>query len=350
MPFVYIYSPSDFIGGLPNEQGAQAAGSGPWNLTLAPGAQPTVIEISDDDLVFDEVDSNQVLAGDVNIDGTSYSSGTTVHTAYDLWNSSTGHKITSVHFGGTGYEQGAVHGVVSTVELQPGTTYTFNRERTSHQQNNEYTDYVACFASGSRIETPHGPIPVEQLKSGDEICTACGEVRVLRLALNTTVSADDLARNEKLHPVRITAGSLGAGLPKHDLLVSPQHRMLANVAICKRMFGTEELFLSAIKLTALPGIYVDTSLTGVTYHHLVFDQHEVILAEGAPTESFYCGDQALYALTKDVRAEISALFGDMPAFRAGQNIARFTPKGREQNDLLQCLAKNGRSVLTQNAA
>ena len=47
MPFFYVYSPDDFVGGLPSESTNATSG---WNsLTLKPGATPTLIEMVDDD-------------------------------------------------------------------------------------------------------------------------------------------------------------------------------------------------------------------------------------------------------------------------------------------------------------
>ena len=51
----------------------------------------------------------------------------------------------------------------------------------------------------------------------------------------------------KVQPVRILAGALGHGMPQRDLLVSRQHRMLVSSAICERMFGLEQVLVSAIK-------------------------------------------------------------------------------------------------------
>ena len=47
---------------------------------------------------------------------------------------------------------------------------------------------------------------------------------------------------------------------------------------------------------------------GVTYIHVMFDQHEVILSDGAWTESFQPGDQTLGGFDKEQRDEIFKLF------------------------------------------
>ena len=47
----------------------------------------------------------------------------------------------------------------------------------------------------------------------------------------------------------------------------------------------------------------------VTYHHLMFDNHEILLAEGIPTESFYPGDYILQ--DDDLRQEMEGLFPEM---------------------------------------
>jgi hypothetical protein len=66
------------------------------------------------------------------------------------------------------------------------------------------------------------------------------------------------------------------------LLISRQHRLLVSWPISQRMFGTQDCLIAAIKLTDLPRIAIDTDCTDVTYIHLLFDQHEVITANGAP--------------------------------------------------------------------
>lgn len=349
MPFIYIYSPSDFVSGLPDEQGAAAAGSGPFELTLSATASPTIIEINDNDSVLDEIDNNQTIANDVTIDGTFYAAGTRVSSAYDLINSDNGHQVTSVHFGGNGYQQGAVDGLVSTEPLVAGQSYSFDVERTSHRQDNEYEEFVACFAQGTLIQTPDGTAAVESLQPQDLVRSIDGTDVPVQLRLSRHLGAAELRANPKLRPIRITAGALGQGLPTRDLLVSPQHRMLATGALCARMFGEEQVLVSARKLEALPGIYADQTLDEVTYHHIIFAAHQVVFAEAAPSESFFPGRQAIEGMDAASKDELFAIFPELSEASgpmAPLESARVILADRAQKDLVARLCKNAQPVLS----
>lgn len=347
MPYLYVYNPSDFVGGLPNESDAQASGSPNFVLTLTPGATPTLIEVTDDDLIFDEVDLSQVLTNAVNIDGSNVAAGTSINTAYDLINTTTGHKVTSFHFGGDGYQQGAVDGLVSTIPLTAGSSYIFNSERTSHQYNNAYDDYVACFVAGSRIATQQGLKDVGDLAAGDMIQTLDHGFRPLRVILKRHLTRTDLHAKPNLLPVRISKESLGQGVPKRDILVSPQHRFLANSPIVKRMFGTAEVLISAKKLTMLPGISVAREIEDVVYYHLVLDRHEVVFVEGAPTESFFCGPMAILGLSAAARDEIELLFPKLKLTAPVSRTARQIPSSKRQSKLALRHERNEKFVLAR---
>lgn len=99
------------------------------------------------------------------------------------------------------------------------------------------------------------------------------------------------------------------------------------------MFNTPEVLVSAIKLTALPGIFVDESVTAVTYYHLVFDAHQVVFANGAPSESFYIGARARASVNAEAWAEIVALFPQVAA-GAIAPAARVIPDNRMQKQLV----------------
>ena len=170
---------------------------------------------------------------------------------------------------------------------------------------------IPCFTAGTLIATPSGETPVEALKPGDEVLRADGTTTRLTLALSRRITAKDMEANFRLRPVLIRAGSLGGGLPRRDLLISRQHRMQVSSRIAARMFGETEVLVAAIRLTKLPGIRIAKTVETVTYVHLLFDTHEVILAEGAPSESLFVGQGTLRALPPEIVEEITTLFPDV---------------------------------------
>ncbi len=206
---------------------------------------------------------------------------------------------------------------------------------------------IPCFASGTLIETKEGPIPVEHLSPGDRVKVGNGIFVQLRLNLHRHISPAELARNTRLVPVRIAAGALGAGLPSRDLWVSRQHRMLVNSPIAQRMFATREALIAAIRLVGLPGITIDTARRGLTYHHLVFDSHQIVYAEGAPSESFLTGPEGIKSLSAAARRELFAIFPNLKSGYEAMNPVHTIPPNRQQKTFAARHLKNAKPLLEQ---
>lgn len=345
MPVLFVYNASDFIGGLPDEADSAAGGLTSYVLTLSPLATPYVVKVSDDDNIFDEVDSIQSLAEPATINGVSYAAGTSIHAAYDLIDTASGHMVSSFHMGGDGYQQGAVVGLVSTKPLTVGEVYTFDLDRTSNRQSNFYADYVTCFASGTRIATERGETAVERLRAGDLICTQSGP-KPVRTVLSRTLSGAHLRAAPNMRPIRITKGSLGAGRPHRDLIVSPQHRLLVRSDLAQGLFGRMEVLVAARKLTALPGIRVISPKRGVSYHHLVLSGHDIIFAEGAPTESYFPGPAALRTVPPATLAELHTIFPHLGDASRPFHPARPIPPPKQQAQLIARHRKSGQPILS----
>ena len=113
--------------------------------------------------------------------------------------------------------------------------------------------------------------------------------------------------------------------------------------VCERMFDETEILVPAIKLTALPGIYVDESAQTVTYYHLMTDAHEVIYAEDAPSETFLSGPNAIEALGPDAVEELRAIIPDV--MTAIPTPARQIPQNRRIKTLLARHQRNDIPVL-----
>lgn len=204
---------------------------------------------------------------------------------------------------------------------------------------------IPCFTAGTQIRTPSGQVDVAKLRVGDMLQTADNGPQRIRWIGRRRLSEADLANDPKLRPVRILAQSLGNGLPERDLLVSRQHRMFVCSRIAERMFNTSEVLIAAIQLTALPGIFIDRRVQEVEYIHLLLDNHELLFAEGAQSESLYLGGEAKKALSEDGWREISAVFPELSCNSAVQNAARYIPKRRRQKQLMARHSKNSKAAL-----
>lgn len=172
------------------------------------------------------------------------------------------------------------------------------------------SDQVPCFCAGTLIETPQGAVAVQDLRPGDLVLTRDRGALPLRWVGRRLLTADRLVARPELRPIRIAAGALGLGVPKADLSVSPQHRILVRSAIAQRMFGAAEILVAARQLLALPGIQPSDAPTA-DYVHILFDGHQIVISNGAPTESLYPGPEALKSIGPAARDEILALFPEL---------------------------------------
>lgn len=78
----------------------------------------------------------------------------------------------------------------------------------------------------------------------------------------------------------------------------------------------------------------------VDYFHVLFDSHEIIMANGAWSESFHPGEQGFGALSEDSREEILEIFpelGDGEFDKYGPS-ARYTPRKGEALLISQTLS------------
>jgi hypothetical protein len=156
----------------------------------------------------------------------------------------------------------------------------------------------ACFAAGTEIATPDGARPVEELGIGHAILTEDGREVPVKWIGRQTVSTR-FGPAERLMPVRVLAGALGDGLPVRDLVLTADHALLIDGLLIN----------SGAMVNGTSIINVPLSEMGKSYtvYHVETEDHDIILAEGAPAETFidYVGRQAF-----DNYAEYVALYGN----------------------------------------
>ena len=183
----------------------------------------------------------------------------------------------------------------------------------------EIENLIPCFTPGTLIATPRGEKLVEELQLGDRVITRDNGLQEIRWIGHRGLGAQDLQNAPHLKPVLIRAGALGHGLPERDMLVSPQHRLLLNSERAALYFEEREVLAAAKHLTGMEGVD-QVEASGTTYIHFMFDQHEVVLSNGAWTESFQPGEQVLDGMGAEQRDEIFDLF---PELREAQGIEAY---------------------------
>ncbi|MCP4821278.1 MAG: type I secretion protein, partial [Shimia sp.] len=179
---------------------------------------------------------------------------------------------------------------------------------------------IVCFTPGTKILTPMGEVMVENLSEGDLVVTRDNGLQAIRWAGSRSLSAAELAARPELRPVMIRQGALGANQPERDMMVSPNHRMLLVSVQAELLFEEREVLVAAKHLTHLDGVEV-VNVDDVTYVHIMCEQHEVVLADGAWSESFQPGDYSMQGIEKEQREEIYALF---PELRQEEGLAAYT--------------------------
>ena len=202
-----------------------------------------------------------------------------------------------------------------------------------------------CFTAGTWIDTPAGARRVETLCVGDLVRTRHHGPQTIRWIGRRSVKLAPYFPKDKLRPIEISIGALGQGLPREPLRLSRQHRVLVSSPINQRMFGTQDSLIAAVKLTDLPGIHIDTDCTEVTYIHLLFDQHEVIFANGAPCESLHTGPEAIKSISPAARAELFAIFPELMTAPNQRRLAALCPENRQQRQLIARHKKNKKPLL-----
>ena len=193
---------------------------------------------------------------------------------------------------------------------------------------------IVCFTAGTRILTATGPVAVEELRAGDLVVTRDNGQQPLRWVGSRTVTLDEMRVSPDLQPVRFAAGALGDIGPDRAMMLSPQHRLLIEGARAEMYFGESEVLVPSKHLVGLPGVTRALPAEGVTYVHILFDRHEIVLSDGIWTESFQPAERTLNAMEAAARAEVLALFPALQTDDDAYPAARLSLKAHEARVLL----------------
>jgi hypothetical protein len=126
------------------------------------------------------------------------------------------------------------------------------------------------------ITTQTGETAVEHLKIGDFLRTETGANVPIKWIGRQTIYK--WRQNSKTSLVRIRAGVLGKGLPHSDLTVTADHGILIDGYVINASALVNGATIDWVPLAELADSFI--------VYHIETEAHDVILANGAPAETF----------------------------------------------------------------
>ncbi|MBU2993184.1 MULTISPECIES: peroxidase family protein [unclassified Octadecabacter] len=216
---------------------------------------------------------------------------------------STGASVSDVN-GGSGFDTLELDGPARVeYDADPKNGSVFFKDEDGNDTGESFDfksiERITCFTLGTLIITERGKLPIQDLQVGDLVWTMDNGLQPIAWVGRATVPA-----RGAMAPIMIRKGAMDNA---RDLLVSPQHRMMLDGWRVQMHCGEDEVLAPAKALTNDGSIRRVEGGT-VTYVHIAFDAHEIVVAEGIPSESFFPGAEALSALDNAARDEILTLF------------------------------------------
>ena len=187
--------------------------------------------------------------------------------------------------------------------------------RAAFVDSSEYAAPVdpVCLTAGTLVSVAQGEQTVESLQIGDMVQTRDHGLQAVRW-----VGIRRFAAVGTHAPVVISKGALGN---RRALMVSPNHRMLVTGPRVEALFGEAEMLVAARDLVDGDRIYSQQG-GDVTYVHVAFDQHEIIYAEGAPTESLQPLAQDAASIGGKAYQELIDIFPELQNGAMAAGVAR----------------------------
>lgn len=137
---------------------------------------------------------------------------------------------------------------------------------------------VKCFLAGTRVLTPAGEVEVGALKVGDHVVTRSGAARpVIGLTVTSLERPITGHWERSVLPVTVQRGALGPDCPHRDLHLSQSHALLIDGAL----YAVGDL-INGITIREMDA----SAMERIDYVHIELAIHDVVIAEGAPCETY----------------------------------------------------------------
>jgi hypothetical protein len=133
---------------------------------------------------------------------------------------------------------------------------------------------TACYSAGTGIATERGDIRVEELQVGDPVHGHYAGLVPIKWIGHRRINCRHHPDPEKVWPVRVRADAFGESLPRRDLWLSPDHAVYVDDVLIPIKY-----LMNGSTINQVP-------IDEITYYHIELPQHDVLLAENLPAESY----------------------------------------------------------------
>jgi hypothetical protein len=168
---------------------------------------------------------------------------------------------------------------------------------------------MPAFVPGTFIATATGERRIEDLTVGDKVVTRDHGIQPVRWVGKAVYSWDQLRDARHLSPVLVQEDALGSGYPERDTALSPDHRIVMEDPNVPLEDGTAEQLVSAKALVNSRNVHIVDAM-GISYVLVLFDGHEMVLANGMWCECYQPADLDGSVGGTEQCVEIEELFPD----------------------------------------
>ncbi len=135
-----------------------------------------------------------------------------------------------------------------------------------------------CFLRGTTIRTVEGDKKVEDLGVGDVLPTVFGGIRPIQWIGRYRYRKSDPAKRwvRNVLPIRIARSALGPNVPNSDLYISEAHALLIDGVLVAAGNLVNDVTITR---------YDARELDELEFFHIKLERHDIIYAEGAPSET-----------------------------------------------------------------
>lgn len=172
-----------------------------------------------------------------------------------------------------------------------------------------FEDAFCAFTRGSLVETPQGPMAIEDLLPGDEVLTQDGSPEtVLWKGSVTLIPGREDSRGRTRPLTRIMADTFGMQKPMSGVIAGPAARLLGTPAHMRHLNAGQQMLTPVHEFQDGMGVIETLPPTPVELFHICVARHSVIRVDGLQFETYHPGVNAVRMISHSLRSIYLNLF------------------------------------------